>query len=130
MPMKMIIVSRCEGMASPRSLDPGCAIPRSMKTSEQGQLIAFLRRRQKAAGVERLCRPLIEAEPAAGPLEAQAQHLGIGTGAGHSLRPHGVIQSPAMGLGNERQHMSRLCGKMRLQPLLEEALEFEWQAQE
>ena len=52
---------------------------------KQRQLIALLRRGAKPGGVERLRRSLVETELAAGTVEAQPQHVGIGAGAGHAL---------------------------------------------
>jgi hypothetical protein len=54
---------------------------------KQRQLIALLLRRLEAGGIESLRRPLVEAELAAGSVEAQPQHVGVGARAAHALRP-------------------------------------------
>src|SRR5260221_11506091 len=84
--------------------------------SEQRQLIAPLRRRPEAGGVQDLGGARLETEPAAGTVEADAQHVGIGPGADHSLRPGGIVDLAAVALRDERQHMRGLLRRGRLQP--------------
>jgi hypothetical protein len=47
--------------------------------------LPFGARRPEARGVERLGVAAIEAEPAAGAVEAHAQHVGVGAVAHHAL---------------------------------------------
>jgi hypothetical protein len=54
---------------------------------KQSQLVALLRWPPEERCVEGLRRALVEAELAAGPIEAQPKHVCIGTGTGHSLGP-------------------------------------------
>src|SRR4051794_40217226 len=110
-------------------LCPGMA-PDGGSLSEQRQLIARLRRRMEAGGVEHLGAAWLEAKPAAGAIEAGAQHVGVGAGADHPLRPGGIVDLAAMALRHKRQHMRRLFGHVFLEPFAEQRLQFERQAQE
>ncbi len=67
--------------------------------SEQAQLIASLRGWAEAGGVERIGRALVEAELAASAVEPQPQHIGIGAGADHPLRPSRVRRAGRHGPG-------------------------------
>src|SRR5665213_531714 len=70
-----------------------------------------------------------EAEPAAGAVEAHAQHVGVGPVANHALRPGGIVELAAVALRHQRQHVRRPVRDMRFEPFLEQRLQFERQAQ-
>src|SRR5438128_5486182 len=97
-------------------------LPRCGERLKQGQLVAFLGREAKPGRIQRLRRPLIETELAAGAVEAQPQYVRIGTGTRHALRPGRVVKPAAMGLRYEREHVSRLVRVVFLEPFLEERL--------
>src|SRR5580765_3227410 len=52
-------------------------LPRAVSLSEERELVALLRRRAEASGVERLSRAGRITEAAAGAVEARGEHLGI-----------------------------------------------------
>src|SRR5579864_8026112 len=99
-----------------------------MRSSEQAQLLPSSAWRWSEVFSGERQGLLVELEPRARRLEALADHVGVGAGAGHALAPLGVVVLAAAHLADQPEHVLLAVGEIGREPLAEEVAHLERQA--